>query len=188
MTELPPVNNPPTISGTPSTSVEEGTSYSFTPTASDPDGDALTFSISGQPSWASFNTSTGTLSGTPGAADVGLYTGIVISVSDSEFTDSLAEFSIDVVAANSATGSVTLSWTAPIENEDGSALEDLAGYRIYWGTTPGEYPNSMTIDNPGITTTVIDNLVPGTYEFVATAFNAAGVESVYSNTSTKTVQ
>ena len=92
------------------------------------------------------------------------------------------------MAANSAAGSVTLSWTAPTENEDGSPLEDLAGYRIYWGTTPGEYPNSLTIDNPGITTTVIDSLVPGTYEFVATSFNAAGVESVYSNTSTKTVQ
>ena len=83
---------------------------------------------------------------------------------------------------------MTLNWTAPTENEDGSPLEDLSGYRIYWGATPGNYPNSVTIDNPGLTTYVVDNLAPGTYEFVATSFNAAGVESGYSNAATKTVQ
>ncbi len=85
------------------------------------------------------------------------------------------------------TGSATLSWTAPTENEDGSPLTDLAGYKFYWGTTPGIYPNSVTINNPGITIYVIENLEPGTYEFVATAFNAVGGESAYSNTSTKII-
>ena len=36
---------------------------------------------------------------------------------------------------------------------------------------------SATIDNPTISTYVVENLAPGTYAFVATAFNAAGVES-----------
>ena len=183
-----PVNNPPAISGSPATSVAEGVSYSFTPSASDPDGDTLTFSITGKPGWASFNTSTGGLTGVPNAADVGVYDRISISVTDSVNTVSLADFSIDVVAANSSTGSVTLNWTAPTENEDGSTLDDLSGYRIYWGTTPGNYVNSLTIDSPGLTTYVIDNLAPGTYEFVATSVNAAGIESVYSNAATKTVQ
>ncbi|HSG66615.1 MAG TPA: hypothetical protein VLD39_16525, partial [Gammaproteobacteria bacterium] len=62
------------------------------------------------------------------------------------------------------------------------------GYRIYWGTTAGSYPNSVTIDNPGLTTYVVENLVPGTYVFVATSFNASGVESAYSGAATKTVQ
>jgi hypothetical protein len=188
VTQASPVNSPPTIGGNPATSVEEGASYSFTPAASDPDGDTLTFSITGKPGWASFNTSTGGLTGVPNAADVGVYDRISISVTDSVDTVSLADFSIDVVAANSSTGSVTLSWTAPTENEDGSTLDDLSGYRIYWGTTPGNYANSLTIDSPGLTTYVIDNLAPGTYEFVATSINAAGIESVYSNAATKTVQ
>jgi hypothetical protein len=183
-----PVNNPPTIGGSPATSVEEGANYSFTPSASDPDGNTLTFTIVGRPDWASFNTSTGALTGVPDAADVGMYEGISISVTDDVDTVSLAVFSIEVVAANSSTGSVTLSWTAPTENEDGSPLVDLSGYRIYWGTTPGNYPNSLTIDDTGLTTYVIDNLAPDTYEFVATSFNAAGIESAYSNPSTKTVQ
>jgi len=178
-------NSPPQIAGTPATSINEGQAYSFTPNASDPDGDTLTFSITNQPSWASFNTSTGGLQGTPGAADVGVYSNIVISVSDGQASDSLPAFDISVEAIS--LGSATLSWTAPTENEDGTTLTDLDGYKLYWGTTSGSYPNSVTIDNPTVTTYVVDNLSPGTYEFVATAFNTAGVESRFSGTATKIV-
>jgi hypothetical protein len=61
-TEPAPVNNAPTIGGSPATSVQEGANYSFTPSASDPDGDTLTFTILGRPDWASFNGDTGQLS------------------------------------------------------------------------------------------------------------------------------
>jgi len=96
----PPANNPPTISGTPATSVAEGSSYSFTPSANDADsGDTLTFSISNKPSWATFNTASGRLSGTPGNGDVGTTTGIRITVTDgSGASASLAAFNIEVVS------------------------------------------------------------------------------------------
>ena len=178
-------NSPPQISGTPATSVNEGENYSFTPTATDADGDSLTFSISAQPSWASFDTATGTLSGTPSPADVGVYADIVISVTDGQASASLPAFSISVEAIS--LGSTTLNWTAPTENEDGTALTDLAGFKIYWGTTPGVYTDSVTIDNPSVTTYVVENLSPGTYEFVATAYNADGVESRFSGTATKVI-
>ncbi len=84
-------------------------------------------------------------------------------------------------------GSVTLNWTAPTQNEDGTTLTDLDGYKIYWGTTSGSYPNSVTIDNETVTSYVVDNLAPGTYEFVATSFNTSGVESRYSAPATKVV-
>lgn len=84
-------------------------------------------------------------------------------------------------------GSVTLSWTAPTYNTDGSVLTDLDGYRIYWGTTPGRYSNSVTIENESITIFVLQNIPVGTYEFVATSFNSAGIESSYSNPVTKVV-
>ena len=101
------------------------------------------------------------------------------------FAAALSPFTITV---NPVTlGSVTLSWTPPTENEDGTVLTDLAGYRLYWGTTPGVYTDSLTINNPGLTTYVVENLPPGTYEFVATSFNAAGTESIYSNAATKVV-
>jgi hypothetical protein len=86
------------------------------------------------------------------------------------------------------TGSVRLTWTAPTQNEDGTALTDLAGYKIYWGTTAGNYPNSVTINDATATTYVVDNLAPGAYEFVATSFNTSNVESSYSTPATKVVQ
>jgi hypothetical protein len=179
-------NSAPTISGTPPSQVNANTAYSFIPTASDPDGDNLTFSVTGLPGWASFNTSNGVISGTPTDANVGVYSNISITVSDpGNASATLGPFSITVTAVS--LGSVTLSWTPPTQNEDGTPLTDLAGYVFYWGTTPGSYPNWVRVPQPGITTYVIDNLAPGTYEFVATSFNSADVESVYSNPATKIV-
>ncbi|MEM6710405.1 MAG: putative Ig domain-containing protein [Pseudomonadota bacterium] len=179
-------NTAPVISGSAPTEVNANEAYSFTPTATDADGDSLSFSVSGLPAWASFNSGTGEVSGTPGDADVGVYTGIVISVSDGVAESSLPAFGITVNAVS--LGSATLTWTPPTLNDDGSPLMDLAGYRLYWGTQPGVYTDSVTINDPGISTFVVENLTPGTYEFVSTAFNASGVESRYSNTATKIVE
>jgi hypothetical protein len=110
----------------------------------------------------------------------------VISVSDGKVSTPLAAFSIAVVAT--ATGSATLSWNPPTTNTDGSALTNLAGYKIYWGTTQGSYPNSVAINSPGISSYVLTNLVAGTYFFVMTSLSSAGEESAYSNAASKTVQ
>ena len=181
-------NSAPTISGNPPGEVTAGQAYSFTPTASDSDGDTLTFSASNLPSWANLDSGNGRISGTPADGDVGTYTAISITVSDGSDSDSLGPFDIEVLAQGASTGSATLSWSVPTQNEDGSALTDLAGFKLYWGTEPGNYPNSVTIDNPSITTYVVEDLTAGTYQFVATAFNTTGVESRFSNTATKTVQ
>jgi len=179
------VNTAPQISGTAATSVMQDQNYSFTPGASDADGDSLTFSVSGMPSWANFNTTTGRLRGTPRAGDVGIYSNIVISVSDGQANVSLPSFSISVQAVS--LGSATLSWTAPTQNDDGTQLTDLAGYKLYWGTTSGSYANSVTINNPSVTTYLVENLSPGTYEFVATSYKASGLESRYSGTAIKVI-
>jgi len=85
-----------------------------------------------------------------------------------------------------ASESVTLSWTAPTQNTDGSPLTDLAGFNIKYGTTPGgPYPNEVSISNPSITTFVVSPLTSGNWFFVATAFNALGVESDFSNEALK---
>jgi len=178
-------NSAPQIFGSAPADVNVGQNYSFTPTANDPDGDTLSFTVSGLPSWASFSNSTGRISGTPQSGDVGPYSNISITVSDGQATASLGPFTITVQAIS--LGSVTLDWTAPTQNEDGSPLTDLDGYRLYWGTTSGNYPNSVTIDNETVTTYVVDNLTSGTYEFVATSFNTAGMESAYSSPLAKVV-
>jgi hypothetical protein len=178
-------NQAPTISGTPPGSVVQGTAYAFTPTASDPDGNTLSFSVTNLPTWASFNSTTGRLSGTPTSGHVGTYGNIRISVSDGTAITNLASFSIQVVGT--ATGSATLSWTPPTSNTDGSPLNNLAGYRVYWGTQQGNYANSVTISNPGIATYVVDQLTPAQWFFVVTAYSTTGVESGFSNVASKQV-
>ncbi len=85
-------------------------------------------------------------------------------------------------------GVATLSWTPPTTNLDGSVLTNLAGYKIYYGTQPGNYPNVITIKNPGLSAYVIENLQPNTYYFTMTAYNTSGSESPYSNTASKTIR
>ncbi len=175
----------PTISGTPNAQVMQGQQYSFTPTASDPNGETLVFTIVNMPAWAAFNASTGRLSGAPTPAQVGNYSNIRISVSDGTTTVNLPAFSISVVAT--ATGSAMLTWNPPTQNTDGSPLGNLAGYRVYWGTSLNNYTNSATINNPGLSSYVVDQLTPATWFFALTAVNSAGVESAYSNIASKQV-
>jgi hypothetical protein len=179
-------NRAPVISGTPPTSVMQNTAYSFQPTASDADGDPLTFSITNAPSWATFSTTTGRLSGTPSASNVGTFNNISIRVSDGKTTTSLATFNITVLAVSN--GSATLSWTPPTTNTNGTALTNLAGYRVYWGTSAGSYSNSVTLNNAGLTSYVVSSLAPGTYYFAVTALNSSGVESAKSNSGSKTIK
>lgn len=180
-----PANRPPVISGTPGTSVMAGSAYSFQPSASDPDGNSLTFSIQNRPSWATFNTATGRLSGTPTAADVRTYNNITISVSDGTAVVSLPAFNLAVQAA--ANGSATVSWTPPTTNTDGTPLTDLAGYRIVYGQNSGSLNQSATVNNPGVTSYVVDNLGAGTWYFGVIAINADGVESAVTNAGSKTI-
>ena len=172
-------NRAPTISGSPPASVAAGSAYTFQPTASDPDGNTLSFSIQGKPGWASFSTSTGRLSGTPTASDVGTYSGIVIAVSDGAASTSLASFSITV--AQLASGSATLTWSAPTRNRDGSALTDLSGFRILYGTNAGALTQSVQINNPSVSTYVVENLSAGTWYFSLRALSASGQSSIPTN-------
>lgn len=174
-TNVAEVNSAPKIRGTPVTSLYEGDAYSFVPLAEDADNDALSFSVENAPDWATFDSSTGKLSGKPGANDVGTYTDIRIRVSDGSDEAALPAF--DIAVKPCSYGSFTLSWQAPFENTDGTPLEDLDGFNIYWGESPENYSNLMTIENEGLTSYFIDGLEAGTYYFAVAAFNSWGKES-----------
>ena len=85
-------------------------------------------------------------------------------------------------------GSATLSWYPPTQNDDGSPLTDLAGYRVYWGREPGNWENSVTVPNPGVATYVVEQLMPAQWHFVVTAYTSSGIESAYSRSTSKTIQ
>jgi hypothetical protein len=178
-------NQAPSISGSPAGTVTAGSMYSFQPTASDADGDILTFSIANKPSWASFNTSTGTLSGTP--ATSGTFDNIVISVSDGIASASLSAFTIDVQAAPAPTGSFTLQWTAPTTRSDGTSmsLSDIGGYHIYYGTSAGNYTDQIDVTDGTTQAATITDMPVGTYYLVMTTYDVGGLESAYSSMATK---
>jgi hypothetical protein len=184
-TGTPTAPLPPTISGEPALVVAANSLYSFVPLASDPNGDALSFSAAGLPSWADFDSATGRLWGTPDQMDTGFYDGIRISVTDGETVVALAEFGVDVVAQ--AAGFATVTWNPPTESADGSALNDLAGFYVYYGQALGNYPQVVNIQNPSATSYRVENLASGTHYFVVTAYDTDGFESAPSPAASKVI-
>jgi hypothetical protein len=180
-------NHAPTISGAPPTAATVGTAYSFKPSASDSDGDALTYSIANQPAWMSINSSTGQLSGTPTAA--GTFSNITISVSDGKGgTASLGAFSVAVAAASGGggTGAVTLNWDAPTTNSDGTALQDLRSYKVLYGRDAGNLNQTKSIPST-VNSAVIENLDSGTWFFAIVSVNSAGTESAPTNVASASI-
>jgi hypothetical protein len=166
----------PSIAGVPAATVVAGQTYSFQPQVSTTSGVTVSFTIANLPSWAKFNTTTGLLSGTPTASQVGQYSGIAIAVMDGSQSATLAAFSINVAAGNSA-DAVTLSWQPPTENADGTPLMDLKGYQIHYGPKSKTYSTNIKVTNPGLTSYVVQNLAAGEYYFALTAYNSTGKES-----------
>ncbi|MEL6447926.1 MAG: putative Ig domain-containing protein [Pseudomonadota bacterium] len=179
-------NAAPSISGFPPTQVTAGQFYDFTPAANDPDGDVLTFQVQNLPSWASFDTQTGRLSGTPVQNDAGSYNNVQIGVSDGQQTSTLAPFSITVSAV--ANASLTINWTPPTQNVDGSPVVGLAGFKIFYGQSSGSYPNVIDVNNGGLTSYTVENLTPGTWYLAMTATDSSGLESALSYEITKNAQ
>jgi len=188
-------NSPPVIGGQPSTVVATGAFYSFTPAASDADGDALAFSVENKPAWATFSVGTGRLSGTPATGDTGSFTGITIRVTDGKATTSLPAFTVTVTSsatggnntAGTANGTAMLSWTTPTQNTDGSPLTDLAGYWIYYGRNAATLGRLQQITNPSTTQYQAAGLASGSHYFAITAYNSSGIESILSAVGLKNV-
>ena len=178
------VNAAPKISGSPAKSVLAGAAYSFQPSASDANNDKLTFSVTNKPAWASFNTATGKLSGTPAVAYVGITSNIVIKVSDGKASAALSAFSLAVTESGSSavtTGAVTLSWQPPTQNVDGTTLTNLAGYRIHYGRSLTDMSQTLKISNPGIARYMVEGLSSGKWFLAVRAYTSAGIESELSD-------
>ena len=127
------VNDAPIISGSPALSVIAGQEYRFVPSVTDIDSSSFIFSVDNAPSWAAFDTSTGTLSGSTSESDAGNYTDIVISVNDDAgATANLSPFSIEVVS--------TASLTPTVRNISQNTAEDESVTFSVAGTDPNNLP------------------------------------------------
>lgn len=228
-------NRGPSIHGIPATSITAGSTYGFQPIASDPDEDTLVFSIANLPAWASFDSSTGHLGGTPRNRNVGVYAGIIISVSDGRETMALPAFTILVepiiasggdtsggdtsgggstsggstsggstsggstsdgdtsggsTSGSTSTGTASLSWVAPSTKVDGTplSLSQIAGYRIYTGTTSNNLALVQDLDDGSATSYVVTGLAAATtHYFAISVYDTSGNESSRSEIASKRI-
>jgi hypothetical protein len=84
-------------------------------------------------------------------------------------------------------GSLSVSWSAPTENVDGTPLDDLNGYRVYYGDFSGSYVGSQEVADSLATTTNL-TLAAGQYYVAMTAIDIDGNESDFSNEVLKIAQ
>jgi hypothetical protein len=172
------ITNHLSISGTPPKSITAGANYNFHPVVTNASSSSLHFSVANLPVWAKFDSGSGTLSGTPAPLDAGLYPQITISVSDGAASATLPPFALAVLSGSSVVA--TISWTPPTAEVNQTAPLDLAGYRIYYGTSEAGMTHIVTVADPTSTSYVVDNLSPGTWYFAVSSYDAAQAESVLS--------
>jgi hypothetical protein len=190
---LTAVNDVPIISGVPLTSLNQDVAYSFVPVVTDVDVESsFTYSITNKPTWASFNTATGALTGTPSAANVGTVSNIVVNVSDGTATVSLPAFSIQV---NSTTDPLLPVLTVPANLEiNATALYTPVTLRrlLQLSNSSTQTELDVSLDKlatdtngnsccitvaAGVTASQPLLLPPGRHEVKWTATNAAGLKT-----------
>lgn len=153
----------PEITSTAATNINTGQQYSYSMIVNDTDGDDLTLSAPVLPSWLTFDTDTGVLSGTATTNDIGVHP-VTLSVTDgTNITQQL--FSITVSAAPnnapvitstdivfSATVAEGYSYTFTAEDSDGDSLTLFAREIPTWlafDTTTGVLSGTPTNNDVG---------------------------------------
>lgn len=116
------------------------------------------------------------------------YIAILLFVSACGEADSLgnATGNSTGINVNNEQSSISLTWTPPSINTDGSTLNDLSGYKIYYGPSPDQLTEHITIENGSIADYTTDQLnidlsSTDTYYFGMKAYNSLNLESPMSN-------
>jgi len=85
------------------------------------------------------------------------------------------------------TGTATVTWLRPTTNTDGTPLADLAGYRLFYGTSAGALTQTVQIPNPATLTYQLTGLTAGTWYAAARSYTTGGAQSDLSNTVSTTL-
>jgi hypothetical protein len=158
--------------------------YEFVPDVGDTGGAEVAFSIENKPAWATFDQAAGTLSGTPTGSDVGSRSTVRITATAAGKRATL-ELQLQVVATAAGVASIALE--APTTRTDGTVLQNLAGYRVYYGKTATRLDQFVDVKDRAATGVEVARLTPGTWYFAATAYDANGLESEPAELGNKTI-
>jgi hypothetical protein len=84
-------------------------------------------------------------------------------------------------------GSASLSWTPVTTDTNGMPLPNLAGYKIYYGSSPADLSTPVVVPDPSAVAYLVGNLTPGTWYFTVAAYTTDGNDGVRSNVASKTI-
>ncbi len=109
-----------------------------------------------------------------------MYDNLVISSVDG--TTHTVSLTISGVNEVTTSCDITISWNAPSEREDNTSLSlsEIVGYKIYYGTSQGQYPNNVTVNDGSAVNYIFQNFNADTYYFVLTTLDSDGRESQFS--------
>lgn len=86
-----------------------------------------------------------------------------------------------------ATGTAMLSWGAPTQNTDGSPLTDLAGFKVYHGSSAAALTDVRSVSGATALSYSFTALASGTHYFAVTAVSSSGAESALSVVGSKVI-
>src|ERR1700747_3214833 len=89
--------------------------------------------------------------------------------------------SVTACAKQPLSGTATLSWNPVKTDSSGKTLTNVAGYKIYYGTSANAMHIVVVLKNPSQTTYVVKDLHPGTWYFAVSAYTTSGTEGSFSN-------
>ena len=178
---IPNVNNPPVITSVPTTQINENTNYVYQVTATDADGNTLTYTLTQAPSWLSINSVTGLVSGTaPNVVSDYIYT-ITVSVSDGANFDRQT-FDLTVRDTNLDTTPPVITVLSPVNNQVYTTSNVLfsittnenSGSARFTITTNGNPINFSMTQTSATSFQTNMSLPDGTYSVVVYATDLAG--------------
>jgi hypothetical protein len=92
-----------------------------------------------------------------------------------------------VEPAGTSGGTATLTWSAVTRDAQGGELRDLAGYRVFYGTSPRALYTVVSVPDPHLTRYVVHDLAPGSWYFAVAAYTTSNIEGPHSNVAAKDV-
>lgn len=98
----------------------------------------------------------------------------------------IVAFTLFLMLGSAFAGTATVGWSPVTKNTDGSTITDLAGYRVYYGTSQTTLDQVMEVPNPAATSATVLNLAEGgVWYFAVRAYNAKGTLSDLSSVASK---
>ena len=123
-----------------------------------------------------------------GGSGGGESTAPVTTSGDESITPETTSGDESITPETTNTGSVSLTWTAPVARADGTpiSLANIGGFYIYYGKSKDSYPNRVDLEDGAAQAVTLNDIPVGTYNMVMTTYDVDGRESGYSSVVEKT--